>query len=201
MSHSTIETFRKRYHKDATLRLLSLNSDGQSLSLSAELSKGFYIGREYDSAVGAYTSMLTIDTALDAATEDDVLNAAYLDLVQPGGEFQRFKFQSDTPPQQTETRFVASIMAAFNDAKPITGVVVYSPTPPDPYHYAVFVRYVHTQVSALSTWIVNHNLGTIPVVQVYDSVGNVIQAQITHTSPNQVQISFSAPQAGYAQCI
>ncbi|TFZ81157.1 hypothetical protein [Candidatus Macondimonas diazotrophica] len=58
--------------------------------------------------------------------------------------------------------------------------------------------YKHTQASASDTWTVNHNLGYNPTVQVFNSGGQVVIADISHTSLNQTVISASLAFSGYA---
>ena len=58
--------------------------------------------------------------------------------------------------------------------------------------------YKHTQGSASDTWTVNHNLGYNPTVQVFNSGGQVVIADISHTSLNQTVISASLAFSGYA---
>ena len=43
---------------------------------------------------------------------------------------------------------------------------------------------------------VTHNKGRFPSVTVFDSSGNQIIAQVTHTSLNAFQVSFNTPQSG-----
>ena len=59
-------------------------------------------------------------------------------------------------------------------------------------------NYLHTQSTASSTWVVNHNLGIFPRVTVLDDGGNEVLAGVTHTSENQVVIQFGAPFSGRA---
>ena len=58
--------------------------------------------------------------------------------------------------------------------------------------------YEHTQVSPSNEWIVNHNFGRKPVVDVMSVGGVVVEADVRHLSPNQVRIYFNQPQAGNA---
>lgn len=65
------------------------------------------------------------------------------------------------------------------------------PGPPPP-------RYQHTQMSASDEWVVNHNLGAWATVHVF-SLGLVeIDAEVSHTSPNQTRIRFNTAQGGIA---
>lgn len=56
--------------------------------------------------------------------------------------------------------------------------------------------YVHTQSSPSDLWIVNHNLGYRPVIEVLSDGGLVVEASVAHISVNQAQISFNTVQTG-----
>lgn len=56
--------------------------------------------------------------------------------------------------------------------------------------------YEHSQTSPSSLWTVNHNLGFYPVVDVLSSGGIIVEAEVVHTTTNQVLISFNTPQTG-----
>lgn len=56
--------------------------------------------------------------------------------------------------------------------------------------------YVHTQSSPSTTWVVNHNLGYRPVIEVLSPGGIVVGADVIHVSVNQAQINFNNPQTG-----
>lgn len=61
--------------------------------------------------------------------------------------------------------------------------------------------YVHTQGSPATTWTINHNLGFRPAVAVL-SVGSMeVEAEVTHTSVNQVVIGFVTATAGSARLV
>lgn len=60
--------------------------------------------------------------------------------------------------------------------------------------------YTHTQTSAQSVWVINHNLGFSPAVQLR-SLGHVtIGGDVAHPSVNQAVATFEQPFAGYARC-
>ena len=48
-------------------------------------------------------------------------------------------------------------------------------------------------------WTINHNLGFRPAVDVYDSLGAKIEAQVQHVSNNITVVSFNTPTAGFAR--
>ena len=56
--------------------------------------------------------------------------------------------------------------------------------------------YVHVQSSPVDEWVVNHNLGYRPVIEVLSPGGIVVMADVVHTSVNQVRINFTSPQTG-----
>lgn len=58
--------------------------------------------------------------------------------------------------------------------------------------------YVHTQATAASTWLIDHNLGFYPNVTVVDSSGDQVEGTVTYTTLNQVRVMFSAAFAGLA---
>jgi len=61
--------------------------------------------------------------------------------------------------------------------------------------------FTHTQASASSEWIVNHNKGLRPLVSIRTVGGVEVDAQIVHMTDNQLRIFFASPFAGTARCI
>jgi len=61
--------------------------------------------------------------------------------------------------------------------------------------------YIHTQGSPSDEWVVNHNFGEKPIVEVLDSGGNAVNAQVLHISNNQLRVYFSSPQTGAVRAI
>ncbi len=59
-------------------------------------------------------------------------------------------------------------------------------------------RYVHTQVSPLSVWLVQHDLNSFPSVTIVDSGGSVVMGDIKYNSSNEIEITFSAEFSGKA---
>ena len=59
--------------------------------------------------------------------------------------------------------------------------------------------YVFTQSSAATTWTINHNLGHVPSVEVFDSGSQEVDADVSHPSVNQTVILFSVPLSGFAR--
>lgn len=61
------------------------------------------------------------------------------------------------------------------------------------------VAFEHNQISAAIAWTINHNLGFRPSVSILDTGGNEIEADVRHTSTNQLVIYFAIPLAGVAR--
>jgi hypothetical protein len=61
--------------------------------------------------------------------------------------------------------------------------------------------YVYTQSAAASTWTINHNLGYVPSVEVFDSGSQEVDADVSHPNLNQTIIVFSVPLSGFARLI
>lgn len=61
--------------------------------------------------------------------------------------------------------------------------------------------YTHYQNTASTEWVITHNLGYNPIVRVFIGNQEVQPLTITHDSTNQVTITFSTAQAGYARLI
>jgi len=61
--------------------------------------------------------------------------------------------------------------------------------------------YTHFQSTASSSWVILHNLGYTPIIRVFIGNNEVQPLSIVHDSNNQVTISFSTPQVGYARLI
>lgn len=63
----------------------------------------------------------------------------------------------------------------------------------------VVPTYTHTQVSASTTWTINHNLGFKPDVYLYDAGGNEFDAQVAHPNNNQTVVTLTQATAGTAR--
>ena len=61
-------------------------------------------------------------------------------------------------------------------------------------------RYTHTQSIPSSAWVVNHNMGAMPQVQVLSPGGSPMLAEFVHTSANQVMVYFDQPTTGQVLC-
>lgn len=58
--------------------------------------------------------------------------------------------------------------------------------------------YVHTQGVASSTWIINHNLGYYPSIEVVDSAGTIVIGNYQYVNVNTITATFTDPFAGKA---
>ena len=58
--------------------------------------------------------------------------------------------------------------------------------------------YKHTQATAASTWVINHNLGFFPTIQVFNANNVEIEGRVTQVSLNQATVSFLGNLTGYA---
>lgn len=70
--------------------------------------------------------------------------------------------------------------------------------PPDVEPVIADKHYTHTQNSAATVWLVNHNLGKYPSVRCEDSTGADITGMVTDLSLNALTITFNSAVAGYA---
>lgn len=59
-------------------------------------------------------------------------------------------------------------------------------------------NYVHNQIVASDTWVVNHNMNKFPSVTIVDSAGSTVYGEVSHDSIVQSTITFSAPFSGQA---
>lgn len=61
-------------------------------------------------------------------------------------------------------------------------------------------KFLHTQSTPLSTWVINHNLGARPNISVTSMGGVEYLVEIIHATVNQAVVYFEAPAAGFATC-
>lgn len=121
LRNSTIETFRKRYHGNNQLRLYQLVNEGQNLNLLRILERGFFIGKNTDTSVGAMPFLLTIDSQYTPGLkETEIMKGWGVDLINPDTDsYRRYRFDSNDTPQNDESRFIIGMHAAFNDNKTV----------------------------------------------------------------------------------
>lgn len=121
LRHSTIETFRKRYHAGCVLKLYALNADGQTLSLLRTVSAGFYLTPVQDTGEGAQPFQLVVDTNRTTLLDGTKMIKVFMcDLVnETSGVTQRYKADTDTQPMIDEWRYVLNLKAAFGDKRAV----------------------------------------------------------------------------------
>lgn len=61
--------------------------------------------------------------------------------------------------------------------------------------------FVHTQATPATPWIVNHNLGYRPAVEVYDSGGNEVIVEVAHISLNQYEVRPQPAMSGFTRAV
>lgn len=61
--------------------------------------------------------------------------------------------------------------------------------------------FLHTQNAASTEWIINHNLGYRPNLEVRNSGSQVVEAEIAHLSTNQARVYFVSAQTGEARAV
>jgi len=59
-------------------------------------------------------------------------------------------------------------------------------------------HYQHTQIQALSTWSITHNLQKFPSVTVVDSAGSKVTGEVDYIDINTLEVSFTAEFGGIA---
>ena len=84
---------------------------------------------------------------------------------------------------------------------PNTSVVTATTEGPQGPAGAAAQGYIHTQSSTSATWTINHNLGYYPIVEIFDSGRQEIDADVSHPSANQTIIMFTASITGFARLI
>lgn len=101
-------------------------------------------------------------------------------------------------PNEIETNSPNSVSITFAAAQAGRAVIVSG-------HFDGNVKptyaYTHYQNTASTAWVVVHNLGYYPIVRVFIGSNEVQPASIVHDSTDQLTISFSTAQAGYARLI
>ena len=60
------------------------------------------------------------------------------------------------------------------------------------------LHFTYEQVSASSTWQIEHNLGKNPAVSVVDSGHNMVLGQVSYVDNNNLTITFTASFSGKA---
>lgn len=60
-------------------------------------------------------------------------------------------------------------------------------------------NYVHSQISASTTWTIPHNLGFKPSVELLNTGSQEIEGDVVHPSINVCLVYFTTPIAGFAR--
>lgn len=60
------------------------------------------------------------------------------------------------------------------------------------------VSFDHEQGTASDTWVITHNLGFYPTVNVFDTANSLVEGAIEHTSRNSLTLTFSVAISGTA---
>lgn len=66
---------------------------------------------------------------------------------------------------------------------------------------AGLAAYVYSQSVPATTWVINHNLGRYPSVELFNSGMQEIDAEIVHPSTNQTLVTLNPATAGLARLI
>lgn len=59
-------------------------------------------------------------------------------------------------------------------------------------------NYVHDQMAAADSWVIDHMLNRFPSITVVDSAGSVVYGDEVYETPNRVRLNFSVPFSGKA---
>lgn len=88
----------------------------------------------------------------------------------------------------------------LSDNSAVYGPKVGGEWPADPTgRFSQFtLRYVHTQVTASSTWNITHDLGGKPSVTVVDSANSVVVGDVVYVDDANIRIEFSGAFSGSA---
>ena len=60
------------------------------------------------------------------------------------------------------------------------------------------VSYTHNQSAVSNNWVIAHNLGYYPNIQIFDSGDNMVEGNVTHSNNVSLTVSFSAGLTGTA---
>jgi hypothetical protein len=62
------------------------------------------------------------------------------------------------------------------------------------------LNYLHIQNAASNTWVINHNLGKYPSIEIMDSAGSVVYGEINNIDINTSIVTFASQFGGTATC-
>ncbi len=60
------------------------------------------------------------------------------------------------------------------------------------------ISYTHPQNAVSNNWVIAHNLGYYPNIQIFDSANNMVEGNVTHSNTFSLTVSFSAGLSGIA---
>lgn len=60
------------------------------------------------------------------------------------------------------------------------------------------VSYTHNQGAVSNNWVIAHNLGYYPNIQIFDSGNNMVEGNVTHSNTISLTVGFSAGLSGIA---
>ena len=63
------------------------------------------------------------------------------------------------------------------------------------------LAYVHNQSLASLVWTINHNLGYVPSVELFDAGSQEFDAEVSHPTVNQAVISLTIATSGFARLV
>lgn len=196
-----IDFMRQRLHGvDSSLYLLQEN-DEQFKAL-IELLDNFTVTSQRDTSTGAYVDKLTVK--LDSQLKQNCFRACDAIVLRLGGVFTRYALESKRQtPQRTASFGYADVRMIANENSNIdtNGFATIPDNQNTPIVWDSLKAYIHTQTQASLEWIVNHNLGYKPSVEVIDSNGNEMIADVSHVSNNQVRVTFLTATSGIARCV
>ena len=59
-------------------------------------------------------------------------------------------------------------------------------------------RFIYTQASPATVWVINHTLGGRPSITVVDSADTMVIGEVTYNSNTRVTVEFTSAFSGYA---
>jgi hypothetical protein len=63
------------------------------------------------------------------------------------------------------------------------------------------VAFEYQQTTESSSWLINHNLGFLPVLSVFNQAGHPIEGEVLNLNTNQTQVNFKIPIRGSARLL
>lgn len=88
-----------------------------------------------------------------------------------------------------------SFRALSFDGVSVVAELTTSALPQPPHEYA----YVHTQTVPSTMWIIDHNLGFIPSVELINSFGVEFEAEVINVTVNRTIVQMNVPLSGFAR--